>query len=80
MDDPHLRIRARELVGDVRRRVAAAVVDDDDLVVRRQFRRGLHGANHHARDGAAVVVCREKDAQTRGFAEAGADMQKVPKP
>jgi hypothetical protein len=65
MDDADMRIRARELVQDLRRRVDAAVVDDDDFVIRRQLRGGLDGANHHARDGAAVVVRREKDAQTR---------------
>ena len=59
------RIGPREFVDDLRRRVDAAVIDDDDFVVRRQLRRGLHGANHHAGDGAAVVVRREKDAQTR---------------
>ena len=67
MDDAHVRIGARELVGDLRRRVGAAVVDDDDFVVRRQLRRGLDGADHHAGDGAAVVVGREEDTQTRGL-------------
>ena len=57
----------RELVDDLRRRVSAAVVDDDDFVVRRQLRGRLHGADHHAGDRAAVVVGREKNAQTRWF-------------
>ena len=37
VNDADVRIGARQLVGDLRRRVAAAVVDDDDLVVGRQF-------------------------------------------
>ena len=65
---PDLRIGAGELVGDLRRAVGAAVVDDDDLEIRGQLRRGLDGADHHAGDGAAVVVGREEDTQARWFA------------
>jgi hypothetical protein len=67
MDRANLRIHARQLVDDFGRRIGAAVVDDDHLVVRGQLRRRLNGADHHARNGAAVVVGREEDAQARGF-------------
>ena len=60
-------VRAYELVGDLGGRVGAAVVDDEDLEVRRQLRRGFDGTDHHARDGAAVVVRRKEDTQTRGL-------------
>ena len=55
------------LVGNLRRAVGAPVVNDDDLEIGRQFRGRFDRANHHAGDGAAVVVRREKDTQTRGF-------------
>ena len=61
-------IGAHELVGDLGSRVGAAVIDDEYFEVRRQLRRGFDGADHHARDGAAVVVRRKEDTQTRGFA------------
>ena len=63
-----------------RGRVGAAVVDDDDFEVRRQLRRGLDGADHHAGDGAAVVVGREEDAQTRGLRRQGLTCEKASKP
>src|SRR4051812_41001765 len=65
MDGPHLRIRPRELVGDLRRSVRAPVVDDDHFEIRGEFRCSLHRADHHAGDGAAVVIRRKKDAQAR---------------
>src|SRR5262245_2202097 len=65
VDDPYVRIGARELVGDFRGRVRAAVVDDDHLVVRRQRRRGLDGADDHAGDRPAVVERGKEDADTR---------------
>ena len=71
MHHADVRVGSRELVGDLRGRVRAAVVDDDDLEVRRQLRRSLNGANHHARDGAAVVVRREENTQTRGSSVRG---------
>ena len=67
MDRSHLRVRVRELVGDFGRAVSTPVVDDDDFEVRRQRRGMFDGANHHARDGATVVVRREKHTETRGL-------------
>ena len=64
----HLPVGARQFVGDFSGTIRASIVDNDDLEVRCQLRRGLDRADHHAGDGAAVVVGREEDTQTRGFA------------
>ena len=67
-DRPHVRIGPRQFVRDVGSAVRTAIVDDDDLEVRCQVRGGLDCANHHAGNGAAVVVRREEDTQTRRLA------------
>ncbi len=71
MNDPDLGIDARELVEDLRREVAAAVVDHDDFVIGREPSRRQQRVQHHAGDGAAVVVRGEEDAQSAGADAAG---------
>jgi hypothetical protein len=74
MDDPDLRIRARELVEDLGRVVATAVVHDDHLVVRRERPRRPQRRDHEARDGPAVVVGGKEHTQTRRGPSVGHEM------
>ena len=63
IDDADFRIRACELVRNLRRRVRAPVVDHQDLEVRRELPGAPPRGNHQAGDRAAVVVGGKEDAE-----------------
>jgi hypothetical protein len=61
--DSDFGIRARQLIGDLRRRIDAPVVDDDDFEVRCQGARGPPGGDDEARNRPAVGVGGKKDSE-----------------